>query len=75
MAAARCSNSVKSKPIYAQGDPSDALYYLASGAVKVTIISEFGKEAVIAILSAGDFFGEGVLEASLTENSTIVDDD
>ena len=47
--------------IYTQGDPADAVFYIASGSVKVTIVSEHGKEAVIAILGAGDFFGEGCL--------------
>lgn len=57
--------------IYAQGDPSNALFYIVSGSVKVTIVSEFGKEAVIAILGAGDFFGEGCLDGHLLRNSTI----
>ena len=57
--------------IYAQGDPADALFYIASGAVKVTILSEFGKEAVIAILGAGDFFGEAGLDGRPSQNSTI----
>jgi CRP-like cAMP-binding protein len=57
--------------IYAQGDAADALFYIASGAVKVTVISEFGKEAVIGILVAGDFFGEGCLDGPLAQSSTI----
>jgi len=47
--------------IYAQGDPADAIYYIASGNVKITVVSEQGKEAVVAILRPGDFFGEGCL--------------
>jgi CRP/FNR family cyclic AMP-dependent transcriptional regulator len=58
--------------IYAQGDTADALYYIVSGSVKVTIFSEYGKEAVIGILGAGDFFGEGCLDGQLLRNSTIV---
>ena len=58
--------------IYAQGDPSDALFYIVSGAVKVTVISEYGKEAVVGILRAGDFFGEGCLDGPPSRNSTIV---
>jgi CRP/FNR family cyclic AMP-dependent transcriptional regulator len=58
--------------IYTQGDPADAVFYIVSGAVKVTIISEHGKEAIIAILGAGDFFGEGCLDGLLLRNSTIV---
>jgi CRP/FNR family cyclic AMP-dependent transcriptional regulator len=57
--------------IYTQGDPADAIFYIANGAVIVTIISEHGKEAVIAILGAGDFFGEGCLDGHLLRNSTI----
>jgi CRP-like cAMP-binding protein len=57
--------------VYGQGDPADALFYIASGSVKVTILSEYGKEAVIAILAAGDFFGEGCLDGQLLQNATI----
>lgn len=57
--------------IYAQGDNADALFYIVDGAVKVTILSEYGKEAVIGILGAGDFFGEGCLDGQLARNSTI----
>jgi CRP/FNR family cyclic AMP-dependent transcriptional regulator len=57
--------------VYAQGDPADAVFYIVNGAVKVTIVSEHGKEAVIAILGAGDFFGEGCLDGLLLRNSTI----
>jgi CRP/FNR family cyclic AMP-dependent transcriptional regulator len=58
--------------IFAQGDPADALFYVVNGSVKVTINSEFGKEAVIAILGSGDFFGEGCLDRHLPQNATIV---
>jgi CRP/FNR family transcriptional regulator, cyclic AMP receptor protein len=47
--------------IFTQGDPADALFYLHRGKVKVTTLSPQGKEAVVAILGAGDFFGEGCL--------------
>ncbi len=57
--------------IYAQGDPANALFYIVSGTATVTIISEHGKEAVIAILGPGDFFGEGCLDGNLLRNSTI----
>ena len=57
--------------IYTQGETADALYYIVSGSVKVTIISEYGKEAVIGILTPGDFFGEGCLDGQLLQNSTI----
>ena len=47
--------------VFSQGDPADAIFYIQKGKVKLTVVSEHGKEAVIAILEAGDFFGEGCL--------------
>ncbi len=47
--------------IFAQGDSADAVYYLQKGKVKLAVVSEHGKEAVIAILGISDFFGEGCL--------------
>ena len=47
--------------IFSQGDPADALFYIHKGKVKLTVLSRQGKEAVVAILGAGDFFGEGCL--------------
>jgi CRP/FNR family cyclic AMP-dependent transcriptional regulator len=51
----------KKQTIFAQGDPSDAVFYLKKGKVILTVVSEFGKEATIGILNGGDFFGEGCL--------------
>jgi CRP/FNR family transcriptional regulator, cyclic AMP receptor protein len=51
----------KGKTVFAQGDPADALFYIQSGKVKVTTVSAQGKEAVVAILDPGDFFGEGCM--------------
>ncbi|MGB0064390.1 MAG: Crp/Fnr family transcriptional regulator [Terracidiphilus sp.] len=48
---------------YSQGDPADSVFYLRKGRAKITVISKTGKEATIAILSAGDFVGEGALAA------------
>jgi CRP/FNR family transcriptional regulator, cyclic AMP receptor protein len=59
------------KVVYAQGDPADALFHIVSGAVKVTIISEAGREAIVAVLKAGHFFGEGCLGGQLIRHSTI----
>src|ERR1700720_4048501 len=47
--------------IYAQGDAAKSVMYLQSGGVKLTVVNEIGKEAVVAILGPGDFFGEGCL--------------
>ena len=61
--------------VYAQGDKADALYYIIGGSVKVTIYSEYGKEAVIGILTAGDFFGEGCLDGQLDAQFVDCDDE
>jgi len=47
--------------IFSQGTSADSVMYVQEGAVKITAVSESGKEAIIAILGAGDFFGEGCL--------------
>lgn len=51
----------KGTVVFAQGDAADAVFYIQKGQVKLTVISEQGKEAVIAILGPGHFFGEGCL--------------
>src|ERR1700674_79677 len=47
--------------VFSQGEPADAVFYIQKGRVKLTVVSEQGKEAVVAILGKGDFFGEGCL--------------
>jgi CRP/FNR family cyclic AMP-dependent transcriptional regulator len=51
------------QPFFTQGDLADSVFYLQKGAAKITVVSEAGKEATIAILSKGDFVGEGALAA------------
>ncbi|HEY6768721.1 MAG TPA: Crp/Fnr family transcriptional regulator [Candidatus Sulfotelmatobacter sp.] len=51
----------KRQAIFAQGDSSDAVFYIKEGKIKLTVVSEIGKEATIGILNKGDFFGEGCL--------------
>jgi CRP/FNR family cyclic AMP-dependent transcriptional regulator len=51
----------KKQAIFVQGDPSDAVFYIQKGKVKLTVVSQKGKEATIAILGEGEFFGEGCL--------------
>ncbi len=51
----------KKKTIFAQGDSSDAVFYIQKGKVKLTVVSESGKEATIGILNEGSFFGESCL--------------
>jgi CRP/FNR family cyclic AMP-dependent transcriptional regulator len=47
--------------IYSQGDPCDAVFYLQKGGVKLGVLSPSGKEAIVAMLAPGDFFGDGAL--------------
>ena len=47
--------------VFRQGDPADAVFYLLKGKVKLAVVSDQGKEGVIAILNSGDFIGEGCL--------------
>jgi len=47
--------------VFSQGAPADAVFYIQQGQVKLTVLSERGKEAVVAILGTGDFCGEGCL--------------
>jgi CRP/FNR family cyclic AMP-dependent transcriptional regulator len=49
--------------IFTQGDPADAIFYIQKGTVKLTVVSKPGREAVLAILGTGDFFGESCLAA------------
>jgi len=51
----------KGQVIFAQGDPGHEVGYVQKGGVKLSVLSHLGKEAVVAILGRGDFFGEGVL--------------
>jgi CRP/FNR family transcriptional regulator, cyclic AMP receptor protein len=51
----------RKKFIFRQGDPADGIFYIQSGKVELSVLSKQGKEGVIAILNAGDFFGEGCL--------------
>jgi CRP/FNR family transcriptional regulator, cyclic AMP receptor protein len=51
----------KNQRIFSQGDPADAIFYIQTGKVKLTVVSKQGKEAVVAILGTDDFFGEGCL--------------
>src|ERR1700731_2460593 len=47
--------------IFAQGDSSKHVMYIQKGSVKISVVNEVGKEAVVAMLGPGDFFGEGCL--------------
>jgi CRP/FNR family cyclic AMP-dependent transcriptional regulator len=56
--------------VFAQGDPAEAVYFLESGQIKLTVVSAGGKSAVIALLGPGTFFGEGCLAGQPLRVST-----
>ena len=60
----------KGQVIFSQGDSAGTVFYIQKGGVKLTILSERGKEAVVAILGAGNFFGEGCLVGQLVRMAT-----
>jgi CRP/FNR family cyclic AMP-dependent transcriptional regulator len=71
---------LKKQLVFSQGDTADAVFYIQEGQVKLSVVSQQGKEAVVAILERGNFFGEGCLAgqlvcmatASSLENSTLM---
>ncbi len=76
----RASTTFQAKQIiYRQGDPADGVYYIVAGKIQLTVVSEQGKEGVIAMLEPGEFFGEGCIagqpfrmaSASATAKSTV----
>jgi CRP/FNR family cyclic AMP-dependent transcriptional regulator len=60
----------KHQVVFSQGDAADAVFFIQQGKVKVTVVSEQGKEAVIAILEPGQFFGEGCLNGHVLRIAT-----
>ena len=54
-------NFAPSEIIFSQGDPGDSVMYIQRGGVKLSVLSKAGREAVVAMLGPGDFFGEGCL--------------
>jgi CRP/FNR family transcriptional regulator, cyclic AMP receptor protein len=61
----------KDEIVFSQGDRADAVFYIQSGKVKVTVVSEQGKEAVVAMLGTSDFFGEGCLAGQARRIATV----
>jgi CRP/FNR family cyclic AMP-dependent transcriptional regulator len=61
--------------IFSQGDAADAMFYIQTGTVKLTVISKRGKKAIVGILRAGDLFGEGCLSpgSHRTSNATAIE--
>jgi CRP-like cAMP-binding protein len=58
--------------IYAQGDPADRVFYLRSGHVKLAVVSNRGKEAIVGMLTPGEFFGEGCLAGQPSRMSSAI---
>jgi CRP/FNR family transcriptional regulator, cyclic AMP receptor protein len=65
------SNYRKNEIVFSQGDAANAVYYVQEGKVKVTVVSDQGKEAVVAIHGTGDFFGEGCLTGQPRRLATV----
>jgi CRP/FNR family cyclic AMP-dependent transcriptional regulator len=60
----------KDQNVFKQGDAADTVYYIQKGKVKVTVLSKHAKEAVVGILGAGQFFGEGCMNGHTLFNSS-----
>jgi CRP-like cAMP-binding protein len=56
--------------VFAQGDPANAIFFIHSGKIKISVVSDLGKEAVVALLNPGQFFGEGALAGQPLRIST-----
>jgi CRP-like cAMP-binding protein len=63
-------NLSKDETIFSQGDAADSVFYIQKGRVKLSVVSRQGKEAVVAILDAKDFFGEGCLAGQTRRMAT-----
>jgi CRP/FNR family transcriptional regulator, cyclic AMP receptor protein len=60
----------KNQNVFAQGDIADTVFYIQKGKIKLTVVSDQGKEAVVAILEPGQFFGEGCMNGHKLRIST-----
>lgn len=61
----------KDATVFSQGEPADAVFFIQRGKVKITVVSEQGKEAVVAMLGRNEFFGEGCLAGQAKRISTV----
>jgi len=61
----------KDQIVFSQGDPADAVFYIQKGKAKVTVVSEQGKEAVVAMFGTNEFFGEGCLAGQVQRIATV----
>jgi CRP/FNR family transcriptional regulator, cyclic AMP receptor protein len=62
----------KGEGVYAQGESATAVFFIKSGKVKVAVVSAQGREAVVALLTRGDFFGEGCLAGQQKRTASVV---
>jgi len=60
------------RTIFMQGDPADAVFYIRQGKVKLSVTSQQGKEAIVAVLGVGEFFGEGCLAGAKLRMGTAI---
>jgi CRP/FNR family transcriptional regulator, cyclic AMP receptor protein len=60
----------KGQKIFSQGDIADTVFFIQKGKVKITVLSEHGKEAVVGIFAEGQFFGEGCMEGAEIRSAT-----
>ena len=60
------------RDIFRQGQPADSLFYVRRGKVKLTVVSQQGKEAIVALLGVGEFFGEGCIAGQQSRMATAV---
>ena len=61
----------KNQVVYQQGEPADSVFYIQTGKVKKTLLSEQGREAVVAVFGSGDFFGERCLTGNPRRFATV----
>jgi CRP/FNR family transcriptional regulator, cyclic AMP receptor protein len=66
------TNYGQNQKVFSQGDPGDAVFYIQEGKVKVCVVSEQGKEAVVALHGSGNFFGESCLNGHPLRMATVV---
>jgi CRP/FNR family cyclic AMP-dependent transcriptional regulator len=62
----------RSQKIYSQGDPANNVLYIQKGGIKLSVVNEVGKEAVVAMLGPGDFFGEGGLAGQIARMGSAI---
>jgi CRP-like cAMP-binding protein len=62
----------KDQVLFAQGEPADSVFYIQDGSIKIAVLSEQGKEAVVALMAAGDFCGEGCLAGQTVRMASVV---